>query len=343
MSGFIENTWYVAAWDFELDEQPVLGRIIASRPIVLFRGAEGVVALEDRCCHRGAPLSMGRLEGDSLRCMYHGLRFDPTGRCVEIPGQARVAPSMRVRSYPAVTKNRWIWLWLGDPALADPAFIPDCFALSHPAWAWKPGYLHYEAGNELIVDNLLDFSHLAYVHPTTLGGTEAPTRSKVERLARGVRIERWQLDDVPAPFQSRLRQFEGHVDRWYFYDFLLPGVLVMHSGVQTTGTGAPERRFHDALEFRSCQAVTPETETTSHYFFALPHNFSIDDAAVTERIHESVLAAFAEDRRMIEAQQRNLRLDPHAPMQAIAADQALTQFRKLAAEALQAEVQLKET
>ncbi len=330
---FVKNAWYVAAWDFELDAQALLTRVIASKPIVLYRtAARGVVALEDRCIHRAAPLSLGRREGDDLRCMYHGLKFNPTGQCIDIPGQERIPPTMRVRSHPAIEKNRWIWIWLGDPVQADPALIPDCFALQHPAWAWKPGYLHYKASHQLVVDNLLDFSHLNYVHPTTLGGTEAPTSSKVTRIARGLRIERWQLDDVPAPFQASLKKFSGNVDRWYFYDFVLPAVLTMHSGVQATGTGAPEGRFRDALEFRSCQAITPETATTSHYFFALPHNFDTDDERVTDSIHQSVLTAFAEDRQIIEAQQANLLMEPDGPLVGIAADAALSQFRRLVQE-----------
>ncbi|MGE0796735.1 MAG: Rieske 2Fe-2S domain-containing protein [Lautropia sp.] len=327
---FVGNAWYVAAWSHEVDRSRLFCRSIVGIPMLLYRRGSGEpTCLQDRCCHRGAPLSKGRREGDDVRCLYHGLKFGSDGRCLEIPGQDRVPKAFRVRSFQVVERHRWIWVWPGDPDDADPALIPDCSSLDHPDWVHKPGYLHYEARQDLIADNLLDFSHVGFVHPTTLGGSERPAQTRVERLPRGVRVERWQLDDVPAPYQAQQRDFGGRVDRWNHYDFLLPGVLVMHSGVQAAGTGAPDGRIHDALEFRACQAVTPETEHSAHYFFALPRNFAQQDASVTEALFENVMTAFEEDRRMIYAQQRNLALDPDTPLLAIAADAALVHYRRV--------------
>ena len=83
---FIRNTWYVAAWSHEVESEALFARVITGIPVLLYReSGGGVVALEDRCCHRGAPLSVGRREGDCVRCMYHGLKFDSTGTCVEAP------------------------------------------------------------------------------------------------------------------------------------------------------------------------------------------------------------------------------------------------------------------
>src|SRR5690606_28290292 len=116
----LRNQWYVAAWDDEILGDTLLERTILGQPLVIYRKSNGhPVAMNNKCPHRHAPLSMGRKEGDSLRCMYHGLRFDPTGACVEIPGQERIPPSTCVRTYPMVQKHRWIWIWMGDPALAD--------------------------------------------------------------------------------------------------------------------------------------------------------------------------------------------------------------------------------
>ena len=70
------------------------------------------------------PLSLGRLEGDTLRCGYHGLRFDARGRCVEIPGQTQIPPDAAIRAYPLVERFNWVWIWMGDPKRADPALIP---------------------------------------------------------------------------------------------------------------------------------------------------------------------------------------------------------------------------
>src|SRR5574340_520655 len=75
--GFLLNCWYVAAWDHELIDGKLLARTILEKPVGLYRGDSGrVVALDNRCCHRGAKLSNGRREGDDLRCMYHGLKFE---------------------------------------------------------------------------------------------------------------------------------------------------------------------------------------------------------------------------------------------------------------------------
>src|SRR4249920_1151573 len=122
---WLKNCWYVAAWDHELLADTLLARTILGQPLLLYRKADGTpVALTNRCPHRQAPLSMGRREGDSIRCMYHGLRFEPDGRCVDIPGQAQIPTKMCARSYPVVEQGRWLWVWMGDPALADASRIP---------------------------------------------------------------------------------------------------------------------------------------------------------------------------------------------------------------------------
>ena len=143
---WVANAWYVAAWLHELEPGRPHARTIIDQPIVLYRTTTGgLVALEDRCCHRFAPLSMGRLEGDDLRCMYHGLKFAPDGRCIEIPGQKQIPQSACVRRYPVELRGSWVWVWMGDPAQADPATIPPSLALDDPAWRLKASHLDYAA------------------------------------------------------------------------------------------------------------------------------------------------------------------------------------------------------
>ncbi len=150
---YLQNCWYVAAWDHELLDGKKLARTILDKPVVLYRGESGrYIALDDRCCHRAAPLSMGRVEGDCIRCMYHGLLFDENGICIEIPGQDRIAKTMKVPSYPVEERGHLIWIWMGDPALADPDLIVDFEPLGDPAWRGLPAYLHYNASTLLIVD-----------------------------------------------------------------------------------------------------------------------------------------------------------------------------------------------
>jgi len=327
---FVRNCWYVAAWDHEVLADTLLERSILNESILIYRLADGSpVALDNKCPHRHAPLSMGRREGDSVRCMYHGLKFDATGQCTEIPGQDRIPPKLCVKTYPMVQRGRWLWIWMGEPALADVALIPDAYSLSHPEWRMKPGYLHYNADYLLISDNLLDFSHLSYVHEKTLGGSPniAQARPLIERLERGVRVTRDVRNTVPAPYHARLGGFTGKVNRRFSYDYLVPGVLLMAASVKPAET--PDDDMAGALHFHSCQALTPETETSTHYFFMQAHKFRLDDATITESIYQSLCTAFEEDRRIIEAQQQMILRTPPAPMQAIAADAALSQYRWL--------------
>jgi phenylpropionate dioxygenase-like ring-hydroxylating dioxygenase large terminal subunit len=327
---FVRNTWYVAAWSHEVAPEGLFSRVITGIPVVMYRKEDGsVIALEDRCCHRGAPLSVGRREGDCIRCMYHGLKFDSAGACVEAPAQQRIPPRAKVRSFPVVERHRWIWIWMGDPDLANPDAIPDTHWLDDPEWRSLPGYIHYDVNYLLICDNLLDFSHLPFVHPTTLGGPEdyAKVQPKIERIENGVRVTRWTLNIDAPPFAAAVKEWPGKVDRWNLYDFTVPAILLMDSGMAPAGTGAPEGTRVGAIEFRSCQALTPETENSTHYFFAQPHNFALDQPEVTRSVHQSIVDAFAEDRDIISAQQRNLALDPDFKMMPFGIDAALTQFR----------------
>ena len=169
---FLKNSWYVAAWDYELADGKLLDRVILEKPTVIFRGESGrVVALDNRCAHRGAKLSNGRLEGDCVRCMYHGLKFDPSGKCVQIPGQENIPPKLGVRGYPTVERDRLVWIWMGDPALADPAKILDFPYLRDAGWRGKPDYMHYDANYLLTVDNLrLRTSRSSTPRRSALGG-----------------------------------------------------------------------------------------------------------------------------------------------------------------------------
>src|SRR6185503_11457274 len=131
---FVRNAWYIGAAREELGSEP-LGRLMLEDPIVIYRKADGApVAMEDRCCHRRAPLSKGKVEGDQLRCGYHGFLHDSEGKCVWVPGTDRIPSGARVKGYPTVETHKWIWIWMGDPAKADPALVPDFRHTDMPGW-----------------------------------------------------------------------------------------------------------------------------------------------------------------------------------------------------------------
>ena len=350
-SDWLRDCWYVIAWDHEVpavDSPELFHRTALGEPILVYRLADGSIrALEDRCCHRSAPLSKGRREGDCVRCGYHGLKFNPEGVCVEAPGIAIVPEKARVKTYPVAVKNKWVFVWMGEPDLADESLLPDNFSNDHPDWQNKPGYMHYDTPYLLICDNLLDFSHLSYVHASTLGGSPmiAQAVPQIDKTLaahgqqNGIKVAR-HVPNVPAPpFYQRFRKFDELLDRWFIYDFLLPGTLLMRSGGRPV-SDAPED-LRRAVQLHSCQTLTPETATSTQYFFQKSHYKSgLDEdaaAAVTESIFNSLIGAFNEDRDMISAQHETIKLNPQAPMLPLAMDSALTQFRRLLAVRLRAE------
>jgi nitrite reductase/ring-hydroxylating ferredoxin subunit len=329
---WVRNAWYVVAWDHEIpaaSSASLFRRIVLGEPLLVYRRAnEGVVTLADRCCHRHAPLSAGRREGDCVRCGYHGLLFDAQGRCVEIPGLDQPPARARVRCYPTTVHRGWVMVWMGDPDLADPALLPDNFSCEHPEWRHEPGYLHYDTPWTLIADNLLDFSHISYVHAATLGGTDriAKVRPTVRAIDRGVRVQR-RVPSVPPPAYYRpLWNYQGLIDRWIDYTFTLPGVLLMHSGARPAG--APEDDLTSGIRFHSCQALTPETAHSTHYFFQESHRADQGDENSASALFQGLLQAFNEDRDMISAQWRNLALASGDAMLPLAMDSALTLFRR---------------
>ena len=339
---WLKNCWYVIAWDHEIPAEGFLARTVIGEPLLVYRTSGGeYVVLEDRCCHRHAPLSLGRREGDCIRCGYHGLRFDAQGACVEVPGLDRAPANLKVRTYPVVEHHRWVFVWMGDPARADRALLPDNFSNDHPEWHTRPGYLHYETPWLLICDNLLDFSHLSYVHEKTLGGSLliAQTRPDIERIdgpgPRGLRISR-RMSGLPAPsYYHRIRPLPETINRWFIYDFLFPATLLMNSGGRPIGDAEGDNR--NAVLLHSCQTLTPETETSTHYFFQQSYRGEARDEAVVDGIHRNVILAFNEDRDMITAQYRNTQRDPERPMAPLWMDSALMQFRRMLEEAVAAE------
>jgi len=336
---FLKNVWYVGALADELGRD-MLGRLILNEPVVFFRKEDGTpVALEDRCCHRRYPLHKGRLVGDCVECGYHGLTFDETGACIRVPGQELVPPSARVRSYPVVERYRWIWIWMGDPALADPDDITDFHWLDDDEWGAKTTRFHVKANYQLIVDNLLDLTHLSFVHQSTIGNmaTTEAADVKFERDGDAVRVNRWMIDTPPPPTYVKAGGFKGNIDRWQIIEFTPPAFIRLYVGGAETGTGAPEGRRQGGIGMRNLNAITPEAETTCHYFWAQAHDFAVNDSAVTDLVFDQVRTAFLQDVDVFEAQQACIDLDPKAPEIDVNADAGGLQARRVNARLLEAE------
>lgn len=339
-ASFIHNLWYVAAWSHELGAETPIGRVLLNEPVVLWRRRDGTaVALEDRCPHRFAPLSLGRIEGDALRCMYHGLKFDCAGVCREMPARDP-APPVTARTYPVVERWNWIWVWMGDPALADPAMIPVAFGLDDPRWVMRPGVMEYQANWQLFNDNLCDLSHLDWSHETTLGGAStvrwSDRKPRVTTLPDGLLIERWWENGRLSPNNP------DPVDVRNEYRYLLPGLFLMTSTWYAPGA-AKRCNFGTPVDAPLStrveqQAVTPVSERQSRYFFATGVEAAHARPALLDGMFKVVNAAFLEDQRILEGQQRIIDLTPpDARMFATPHDTAVFAFRRLVAERLQME------
>lgn len=329
---FLKNAWYVAAWDTEINKDALFTRKILGLQILLYRDDAGsAVALEDRCCHRLAPLSHGQREGSCVRCMYHGLVFDSSGHCVEVPGQERINDQLRVRNFPLVERDHLLWIWMGDANSADPSQIHD--AHWHNASSdWKAGrggYIHYKSGAQLIADNLLDFSHLAFVHQNTIGTRkQAEVRPQVQRLENAVRITYITRDTPIAPFARALSKLPDVTDRFQTYTWNIKGCYFAQDSVITSPGEGADTTNPLALRLHAMIALTPETENTCHYFWSSAHSdFNPDLPSITDKLIAHTGAAFQEDREIIEAQQRSIDSSPDVAMIAIPADAALLQVR----------------
>ncbi|CAM4195611.1 Rieske 2Fe-2S domain-containing protein [Kerstersia similis] len=319
------NAWYAAAYDVEITHA-LLARTICKQDMVFYRRTDGVVAaLEDACWHRLLPLSMGRLEGDELVCGYHGLVFNSAGRCTHMPSQETLNPSACVRTFPVVERHRFVWVWPGDPAKADPALIPDLHWNHDPEWAGDGKRISVKCDYRLVIDNLMDLTHETFVHGSSIGNravAEAPfVATHGDRTAT---VTRWMENIEAPPFWAgqikQARGYVGPVDRWQIIRFEAPCTVTIDVGVAETGTGAipPGGNAGDPnAGDRSCgvngfvlNTITPETDGTCHYFWAITRNYLTDEQRLTHQMREGVSSIFREDEVVLEAQQRAIDARP---------------------------------
>lgn len=341
---YLRNCWYVAGWAREVQRLAMFRRLILGEPVVLFRKSDGApVALEDRCAHRHAPLSMGRLRGDNVECAYHGLVFAPDGACVKIPDQDTIPPTACVRSYPVVERHQWIWIWMGDPAKADDSLIPDFHWMEDDGFAWRGETLHVEGTYTLVVENLMDLSHLPNLHLTTLADTAVPVNEdfpvRYDADGDDLHVRRWIRDVSPPPYFRLLGGYErdARVDRWMDTHFTPPAFVRIDIGLTPAGSGEMEGDRADVKTAMNLNAITPETAKTSHYFWAQAQNFSEGDQSISEVDFRLVHDAFQEDLAIIRGQQENIDLAPDAPRLNLAADKGGLQATRIIEKLIRAE------
>ena len=328
---FVRNAWYIAAWSEEI-EAGLLSRTIMDQPMVLYRDAEGNVgALEDRCCHRGAPLTHGHIIDKGLQCGYHGLTFDTKGSCVMIPGQKNIPPQAHVRHFPLVERDQILWIWMGDPALADESQIIDYpYHDNVEKWPHRKAMFQIKSNYMLMIDNLMDLTHLGYVHGSTIGGNpnhHVEAEMETRQTEKGAYFIRWMENHIPPPTYQKGGQFDGKVDRWQEFEYVGPSIVLHWSGALEAGTGARDDRNQEGFHLRLLHAATPETETTFHYFWSTANGYRQSDPAATQEMYDEIYPTFIEDKNIMEAQQERINLNPDRDLVEIHADGALALAR----------------
>lgn len=266
------NGWYVVAFPHEITRN-LMTRWVVNQPVVLYRKEDGTaVAVEGRCPHRHFPLGESKLVGDSIQCGYHGITFDAEGRCTRIPSQSTIAGAYRIRTYPLVEQGLWMWIWPGDPALADESLIPTPteIGLDVPGYVARPFYsLHVKGRYQLLNDNLLDLTHLGYLHGTSIGTEEnASTPETLDFNERRLSSRRFMKDAACPDSITQMFGHRGRIDRIAGMDFYAPG---FHAGLDETTIpeSDPEQGGKLLRAAKVWHAVTPSTPDETLYFFAM--------------------------------------------------------------------------
>lgn len=303
---FVFNDWYVAALGAEVSRS-LLARKLLGRNILLFRTEGGeAVALDDRCAHRSYPLSRGTLEGDTVVCGYHGFRYDAAGDCIEVPAMATCPRSIGVRRYPLVERGPLLWIWMGDPDLADEAKVADTEYLSSPDWVCSQGYLHLPGNYVSLHENLLDLTHLSYVHAKSFGTPDYARAPYKTELGEGHYLVRREVipttlpavwgepsDLMGIPTAARIASSE----------FLSPGYHRVTTSFYDSAVPESERRI---CSIRTAHLPTPETSRSTHYFIVHARDFALDQADVTTTMHDRLFTAFREDVEALSALEKIL-------------------------------------
>lgn len=272
----------------------------------------------DACPHRFYPLSKGRVTNGIIRCMYHGLEFGSDGKCTHIPIQDHISKNACVQTYPVVEQGGFVWIWPGDPELAEDTPLPsfpvgegykeglDFSCLESDRFkSTEPHYIHADANYMLVVDNLMDLTHVTLVHEATF-----QTR-KTHSAERDVKVDGDRVYDFFSNIgmETGFIEREGQgitsdmVDAWLDTYWYPPSVMILCHGAAPHGKDRSEGSC-----VLNVNIITPETETTSHYFW-VQCVFAESCGDVDARVdfwRNATRAAFAEDEDVLRNQQNNL-------------------------------------
>ena len=333
-----KNFWYVMCESAEVTDKP-FARTILDQGLVAYRTPAGeAVVLEDFCPHRGLPLSKGTVEGDAIRCGYHGMLVGRDGACRSMPGQPHISRLKGVRGFPVVEKFGYVWVWAGEAERADTDRLPPLPWGPGSNWTFGGGVYRIPCNYQYLIDNLMDLTHETYVHPDSIGQKEIDeAKPEVSVQDDEVFVKRWMLGIKPPPFWANMINTDEPCDRWQICCFVPPTNVLIDVGVAVAGTGAPQGDRSRGITGMVVDLITPETDTSCWYFWGMARNFNIADQALTEQIRKNQGAVFTEDEVILEAQQRNLLRNPERRLVNLDIDRGGSHVRKVIARLCQAE------
>lgn len=303
---FLRNAWYVGAWAHEVRGGQPLYRKIVGEPLLMLRQSDGTAAvLSNVCPHRFAPLHLGQVEDDRVRCGYHGLQFDTTGRCVENPNAPGAIPrGLQLKRYPAVERHGLLWIWMGERE-PDESMIPDFAMLDEAGLAKDTSYLTMDVNVELLCLNLMDLSHASFLHAGLIAMPEHATADiRVNQQGRTIECERFAANvPVPMVFDLMYRRDGRAVDFWNTMRWDPPSHFFLDVGCCEPG-GEREQ----GARLRGVHILTPESAQRTHYFVGGIRRVEPDeDPALRQRIAALRLHAFKQqDEPMMLAMQEML-------------------------------------
>lgn len=332
MGSFIHNAWYVFARSEEITRTPMARKVLGQR-LVSYRTSSGApTILRDRCPHRFAPLSKGTVTGDTIACPYHGIEFQADGTCSKIPCQDKIPVAAQVDHFPCLEKYGHVFVWMGQGAPVDDTRMLNIPEYGSPQWQATGSYLLFAADWRNILDNLIDPAHTSYVHPNTIGNKAGNDIKVQARMIDEHTVEcgRWINNAEPVPAVKKYANIEGLADRWQLYYVQAPSFAWVDFGSIPAGQAHSAESMQNApYRVLSYSFITPETETTSHYFSLQLRNFALGNAQVDAEFDEVYEITFVEDQVLLEAIQLEENDHPGLKPMRIGSDIGLTKLRHI--------------
>tara|TARA_B100000497_G_scaffold2384_1_gene2743 strand:+ start:6471 stop:7514 length:1044 start_codon:yes stop_codon:yes gene_type:complete len=226
--GLLKNYWYAAGTSSEVNGNKPTKRIIFNIPIVLWRASDNKLsALLDRCAHRNAPLSEGRVKDCEIVCPYHGWTFNQNGQCSNIPSEGphkERIPKHKIEKFPTLEQNGLIWVWMGRDISPDKQPFP--MPLKNTK-GWKNYYMITRFSNNVtnLVENFMDVPHTIYVHkgwfrdrkqmkvPMYVERTEDSVLVSYDQNNDSISAFDWMINPKGLPMQHTDKFFMPNVTR----------------------------------------------------------------------------------------------------------------------------------